>query len=179
VAPATGEEAAGCVVASRDPEEGWVAPPLGGKFRAGPRGGVLTGGGGGGLTGREGGLTVGVVTGGVVTCGVVTCGVVIGPAVTVGVGVVADGTVTEGTVTDGTDTVGSGEDAAAGAAGRTSAPISANASRTVHAVAMNHDHLPHGLSTDDGADMAHRPKVPPALRARNFRTPQLTPPNPA
>jgi hypothetical protein len=118
-------------------------------------------------------MTVGVVTGGVVTCGVVTCGLVIGPAVTVGV--VTDGTVTEGTVTDGTDTVGSGEDAAAGAAGRTSAAIPAKTGRAAHAVATTHDHLPHGLSTDDGADIAHRPKVPPALHARNFRTLSLHP----
>lgn len=138
--PVAGEDAAGCAVGSRDPDEGWLDPPLVGKFATGATGGVLMGGG---LTGSEGVLTVGVVTVGVLTCGVVTCGVVIGPAVTVGV--VIDGTVTDGTVTDGSETVVSGEDAVAGPARRTSAPTIAKTERPTHAVATNHDHLPHGL----------------------------------
>jgi hypothetical protein len=161
--PAAGEDAAGCAVGSRDPDGGWVDPPLVGKFKTGPTGGVFTGGvwtgRGGVLTG--GVLTLGVLTCGVVTCGVVTCGVVIGPAVTAGD--VTEGTVTDGTVTDGSDTVVSGEDAVAGPARRTSAPTIAKTETATHTVATNHDHLPHGLSTVDGVDIAHRPKVPPAF----------------
>ena len=62
--PTAGEAAAGCAVGSRDPDEGWVEPPPGGRFRTGPTGVVWTG--------KEGVLTVGVVTVGVLTGGVVT-----------------------------------------------------------------------------------------------------------
>ena len=135
-----GEDAAGCAVGSPDRDEGWVDPPLVGKFKTVPTGGVFTGGV---WTGRGGVLTGGVLTLGVLICGVVTCGVVIGPAVTVGV--VIEGTVTDGTVTDGSDTVVGGEDAVAGPARRTSAPTIAKTERPTHAVVTNHDHLPHGL----------------------------------
>lgn len=162
------EEAAACEAVSRDPRDGDELGPLDGEFDPGSTGGVLTGGV---LTGREGVLTAGVVmlgvlTCGVVICGVVICGVVMGSAVTVGA--VTVGTVTGGTVTDGTDTGGSGDDAVAGVTGTTSAATLARTISTARAedppVATTREHLPHGSSTNDGVDIAHR--LGPAHSAR-------------
>jgi hypothetical protein len=156
------EEAPGCDVVSRDPGEDEDAGPLDGEFDPDPSGGVATGGVWTG-TGRDGVLTGGVAMLGVVTCGVVTCAVVTGPIVTLGA--VTVGVVTGGTVTDGTDTGEIGEDAAAGAAETTSAATLARTVSTARAqvsrAATTRDQLPHGLSTDDGADIAHRPRSRP------------------
>jgi hypothetical protein len=153
-----------CGVVSRELGDGEDVAPLEGECDPDPTGGVLTGGT---WTGAEGVLTGGVVTLGVVTCGVVTCGVVMGPAVTVGTDTV--GTVTGGTVVDGTETVGSGGDAVAGVTGSTSAPTAATSVSAPRVEAppraTTRDHLPHGLSTDDGADIAHRPRSRPLCSA--------------
>jgi hypothetical protein len=175
------DEAAGCEVVSRDPGEDGDGEP-----NPDPRGGVLTGGA---WTGSEGVLTVGVVMPGVVTwgvviCGVVICGVVIGPAVTVGpvtVGTVADGTLAVGIDAVGTDAVGTGDDAEAGTAPTTSAPTVARTASTARAgasrVAPTRHHLLLGLCTNDGADIAHRPRSRPVID-RNYRLPELTPARP-
>jgi len=156
VAPLGVEEGAACAIVPRGSGDGEEVVPLDGEFvEIGPMGGVLTGGV---FTGSEGVLTCGVVN-----CGVVRGGVVIGPAVIVGA--VAVGVVSDGTVSDGTVTGGSGDDAAAGAAGTTSAPTMARTASTTRAeaspLATTRDPLPHGLFTDDGADIAHRSRSRP------------------
>jgi hypothetical protein len=180
------DEAAGCEVVSRDPGEDGEVEPLDGEPNPDPSGGVLTGGA---CTGSEGVLTVGVVMPGVVTwgvviCGVVICGVVIGPAVIVGpvtVGTVADGTLAVGFDAVGTDAVGTGDDAEAGTAPTTSAPTVARTASTARAgasrVAPTRHHLLLGLCTNDGADIAHRPRSRPVID-RNYRIPELTPARP-